>query len=427
MKILSAVMLTAGATVAAATDGALKFLVMGDWGGSESKPYTTSGEIATAKGMGEVGAAVNSKFALALGDNFYSHGIGTDEHDQRFKSTFEDVFTADALKAEDYFRVVAGNHDHHGNVTAQIAYSAHSKRWSFPSLYYDFTEKAPDGATVQVVYIDTVVLAGDSAHPLTGEELPGHAYPGPADVAAAQTQMEWLEKTLAASTADYLIVAGHYPVWSICEHGPTTSLVDNVKPLLEKYHVTAYLNGHDHCAEHINEGKGVDYHVIGSAHGWDTSTAHASAIPKNSLKFHPKNGIGGFALVSANKTALLVTHMSAAGDALYVAPARAPRGPPTPAPPTPPTPAPAPASWDCHTGHNFKNSARLQDVDHKDTKYSLKSCQARCASTKDCAVCAYHSSTNHCHTYAGTGLTKKAFDDDLEGDASRESCGLNLK
>ena len=80
-------------------------------------------------------------------DNFYSHGIGTDEHDQRFKSTFENVFTADSLKADNYFRVVAGNHDHNGNVTAQIAYSAHSNRWSFPSLYYDFTETAPDGAT----------------------------------------------------------------------------------------------------------------------------------------------------------------------------------------------------------------------------------------------------------------------------------------
>ena len=33
--------------------------------------------------------------------------------------------------------------------------------------------------------------------------------------------MEWLEDTLKASTASFLVVAGHYPVWSICEHGPT--------------------------------------------------------------------------------------------------------------------------------------------------------------------------------------------------------------
>jgi hypothetical protein len=46
-----------------------------------------------------------------------------------------------------------------------------------------------------------------------------------------------IENTLAASTADFLIVGGHYPVWSVCEHGPTTVLVNQLKPLLEKYKV----------------------------------------------------------------------------------------------------------------------------------------------------------------------------------------------
>lgn len=46
--------------------------------------------------------------------------------------------------------------------------------------------------------------------------------------------------------ADYLIVAGHFPVYSIAEHGPTQCLLDRLKPMLYKYHVTAYFNGHDH-------------------------------------------------------------------------------------------------------------------------------------------------------------------------------------
>lgn len=45
--------------------------------------------LSTAKGMGIVGQQMNAKFALAVGDNFYSSGIRTDVHDQRFKSTFE--------------------------------------------------------------------------------------------------------------------------------------------------------------------------------------------------------------------------------------------------------------------------------------------------------------------------------------------------
>jgi hypothetical protein len=42
-------------------------------------------------------------------------------------------------------------------------------------------------------------------------ELRGSELPGPADAARAQTQRQWLEATLKASTADYLIVAGRHP------------------------------------------------------------------------------------------------------------------------------------------------------------------------------------------------------------------------
>lgn len=96
----------------------LDFLVMGDWGGEEKSPYTTKKEVDTAKGMGKYATSLNATFALAVGDNFYSHGIPTDEHDERFKYTFEKVFDASSLQSPFKFHVIAGNHDHIGNVNA---------------------------------------------------------------------------------------------------------------------------------------------------------------------------------------------------------------------------------------------------------------------------------------------------------------------
>ena len=70
---------------------------------------------------------------------------------------------------------------------------------------------------------------------------------GPEDWLLAEEQWAWLETELAASSEfDYLLVGGHFPVWSIAEHGPTSQLVERLKPLLEKYDVSAYINGHDH-------------------------------------------------------------------------------------------------------------------------------------------------------------------------------------
>jgi tartrate-resistant acid phosphatase type 5 len=294
------------------------FLVMGDWGGQVWPPYTTSMEIATASGMGKVASNLSSTFALALGDNFYDHGVAS-VTDTRFKDTFEDVFTAPSLQSPFNFRVIAGNHDHRGNVTAQIDYEGVSDRWNFPSLYYTFTE-----GDVQFVMIDTVTLTGNSDLE-DGTELSGAALPGPPSKEAADVQMEWIQTTLAESKSKYLIVAGHYPVYSICEHGPTPLLISQLKPMLVANNVTAYMNGHDHCAQYIDVGDGVQYHTIGSAHENNPSTAHQNTVTKEQLMFHTGVGLGGFASVAVEESGLTVVHRDGSGKILYTAPLQPPR------------------------------------------------------------------------------------------------------
>ena len=85
------------------------------------------------------------------------------------------------------------------------------------------------------------------------------------------------------------------------------------------------MNGHDHCAEHIDMGEGVQFHTIGSAHVNDPSTAHKSTVSTTQLKFHTGAGDGGFASVAVSKDGLVITHRDGDGTVLYTAPAIPPR------------------------------------------------------------------------------------------------------
>ena len=69
-------------------DGQLNFVVIGDWGGQPTYPYTTDAEKEVAAQMGKTAATIGSHFTVALGDNFYDTGV-TDVDDPRFQETFE--------------------------------------------------------------------------------------------------------------------------------------------------------------------------------------------------------------------------------------------------------------------------------------------------------------------------------------------------
>lgn len=293
----------------------LSFLVIGDWGGRESSPYTTAAEVSCAKQMGIYATSTSASFTVALGDNFYTYGV-KNEYDSRFKTTFEDVFTAESLNHTWY--VIAGNHDHYGNVSGEIAYTAHSQRWHFPNTYYSKIYTFLDSqATVEIIYIDTVLLSG-----ISDFYDPIKPYEFIAEEIERNTQWDWIESQLNSSKADWLLVAGHYPVWSIAEHGPTSELVKYLKPMLLKYKVTAYLCGHDHNMQHLREeNTSVDYFVIGAGHLIDSSTEHQDAVPKGSLKFHygerSSSSDGAFASISATKDTFSITYVNVNGKSVY--------------------------------------------------------------------------------------------------------------
>ena len=205
-------------------------VAVGDWGGDGDLFPTTIAQVKAAKGMAQVAADIGAVGVLLLGDNFYYNGV-KEVSSPRFKKTFEDVYTPNAFNNLP-FHVIAGNHDWKGNVHAQIQYSAHDKRWHFPSLYYtlSYNFTASDGGrrTIDLLMIDTVGLAGNSDDVCKGCELRG-----PADPPSAEVQWAWLSRHLNTSTADFLWVAGHYPIYSAGQDGTTKLFVERLLPMLK--------------------------------------------------------------------------------------------------------------------------------------------------------------------------------------------------
>merc|ERR1712048_940976 len=117
---------------------------------------------------------------------------------------------------------------------------------------------------------------------------------------------------------DYIIVAGHYPVFAVGEHGSTKQLSPTAFPHLRDNCVSAYLAGHDHSEQYIDVGDGIQYHVIGSAHLGSNHTQFNS-VSQDQLKFHAWPD-GGFAAVTVSKEGMQFKHFDASGKMLYAAP-----------------------------------------------------------------------------------------------------------
>lgn len=417
-------------------DDAMHFLAIGDWGGSSDSSPVTSAEKQVVDGMASVASDLGGvRFVLAEGDNFYSSGIHGDEHSQRFIQGFEDVFSQPELQCP--FYAIAGNHDHGGNVTAQVEFThdSPSGRWKYPDFWYTFTEsfKTSEGKTVstQVVHIDTVTISGLSQDPEElGAEFDPEVFEYHHMQAKADAQMQWLEETLAASTADYLWIGGHYPVYSQCQHGPTGKIISDVLPLMKKYRVNGFVAGHDHCLGHYTEDN-MAFVVSGAGKTCCYKPSNLNnAKNAGDLKFRmdkdqSHGAKGGFASFTVTEKETVIKYHDHTGSILYTADTVYPRSAPAPTPPaptppapTPPVPTPVPGTWECHSN---KKSGLGGDSDLEHTGDDVSTCQSSCEQSEGCVAINWHKTDNHCHIKTGT-FGHDDFTKSFKSDSNWDSC-----
>jgi tartrate-resistant acid phosphatase type 5 len=254
---------------AEAEKDAMRFFIVGDWGWYGIKvpanyppgeiadlAENAAGEITVAGAMGVLSSRRKPDFVLSVGDNFYPNGVKSVE-DPRWDETFVKAYSSPGLQVPWY--VALGNHDYRGSVQAQIDYSGKSPRWRMPARHYTYSEKTPTGVTVQFFVLDTSPFH-------TSLHKGGHSDVAKQDTAA---QLEWLERELTGSKADWKVLVGHHPIRTggVRRDLKETSLGEILPPIMKKHGVKIYFCGHEHDAQHV-EFDGMHNFLIGN--GGDT-------------------------------------------------------------------------------------------------------------------------------------------------------------
>jgi len=223
---------------------------------------------------------------------------------------------------------VFGNHDYFGgNPQSEINYYKQHRdnRWTFPDYQYSRKWNIPGSdLTLEIIFTNTPALCPE-AQSGTGPM----AIPWPTDPVTQkfiwQPTLQWIENAIEASTADILMVAGHYHAYTNTagdSNPPTVEAVciqERLVPLFKKYRVAAYLNGHENNLEHLFVD-GVNY--INSGHGSDPTDPLNPGTPPG-LLFN--STVGGFAAMYISGAQMNFSFIDYMGNNIYEATLNNPR------------------------------------------------------------------------------------------------------
>ena len=202
----------------------LLFFSFGDWGSG------TSDQKAVATAVKDFCQTERCNFGLLLGDNFYPSGVGSVD-DPQWQEKFEQVYTGLDLP----FYAVLGNHDHQGNIQAEIDYTLQQDRWKMPARHYKISY--PENSTSPLLEI----FAFDSGPSDGSGEIP------------QDPSFQELMAQLQSSQARWKILAMHHPIYSNGQHGDSAALVDLIPQICNQ--VDVVLSGHDHIFSQLDDAQ----------------------------------------------------------------------------------------------------------------------------------------------------------------------------
>ena len=250
--------------------------------------------------MGVMGEEVGPEFVLATGDVHHFEGVRS-VNDPLWMTNYELIYSHPELMI-DWFPVL-GNHEYRGNTQAVLDYTNVSRRWTMPAR--DYTKSfEDDGITLRIVWIDTAPLIdkyrNDSA-----------TYPD-ACKQDYKKQLAWIDSVLTAAKEDWVIVAGHHPIYAETpkDESERQDMQARLDPILRKHKVDMYIDGHIHNFQHVR--------VPGSDTDYVTNTSASL-----SRKVKPIEGTvfcspePGFSIVSADKKSLELRMIDKRGNILH--------------------------------------------------------------------------------------------------------------
>ncbi|MED6191809.1 Purple acid phosphatase 17 [Stylosanthes scabra] len=251
-------------------DGSLDFLVLGDWG---RKGEFNQSQVAYQ--MGKLGEKLDIDFVVSTGDNFYDNGL-TSDHDPFFEESFTKIYTAKSLQKQWY--TVLGNHDYRGDAEAQLSPFLRK----LDSRWLCLRSFIVDAELVEMFFVDTTPFVQDyfteTEHTYDWRGInPPKAY--------ISNLLKDVEMALKESRARWKIVIGHHAIRSIGHHGDTQELIDQLLPILQANDVDFYMNGHDHCLEHISDTKSPIQFLTSGA-GSKTWRGDIHETDREGLKFY---------------------------------------------------------------------------------------------------------------------------------------------